>query len=189
MKSWSQLKVKDIALKMTDAPFGSNLKSVDYTNSGVVVLQGRNIQGRKCDWSDLRFVSVEKFTNLKNHQAAPGSLVFPKVGKEAISRYGASWFAGNFSSGLKSMISFSLPAIHPFGISPNSLSTISPPDDLYGCPFSSGNSKSTNQRLKMAWLRASRFWLIWLLSSILSSREERISAMAFWVGRSGRRME
>src|SRR3989344_6559179 len=62
---------------------------------------------------------------------------------------------------------------HPFGINPNSLSTISPPLDLYGLPSSFGNSKFTNQRLNNALPISSSVLFILRFSSILSSSDER----------------
>jgi type I restriction enzyme S subunit len=77
---WKKVKVIDIAKSMADAPFGSNLKNTDYREEGVLIIQGKNIQGRTCDWNDKRFVTKEKFDSLKRHQAKAGELLFPKVG-------------------------------------------------------------------------------------------------------------
>ena len=73
-------KVEDIALEMGDAPFGSNLKNVDYTESGALVVQGNNVQGRTFDWSKKRHVSVEKYESIPRSHCFPGDLIFPKVG-------------------------------------------------------------------------------------------------------------
>ncbi len=80
MSDWQEYKVVDIASRMSDAPFGSNLKTKDYIDDGVIVIQGNNIQGRKCDWTSKRFVSEEKYKSLARHHANIGSLIFPKVG-------------------------------------------------------------------------------------------------------------
>jgi len=77
---WDAYQIQDIAAEMGDAPFGSNLKNHDYTDSGALVVQGRNIQGRECEWSDRRYVSIEKYAQLKKNQCNVGDLVFPKVG-------------------------------------------------------------------------------------------------------------
>lgn len=73
-------KVEDIALEMGDAPFGSHLKNVDYTESGALVVQGKNIQGRSFDWSDKRHVSFEKWESIPRSHCFSGDLIFPKVG-------------------------------------------------------------------------------------------------------------
>ncbi|GET22711.1 restriction endonuclease subunit S [Prolixibacter denitrificans] len=80
MSEWKKYKIHEIALNMADAPFGSNLKTKDYVDNGVLVIQGKNIQGRKCIWNDRRYVTIEKYNSLSRHQAKIGSLVFPKVG-------------------------------------------------------------------------------------------------------------
>ncbi len=73
-------KISKIAIKMSDAPFGSSIKSDDYVDDGAVVVQGNNIQGKKCDWSSLRFVTDEKYNSLKRSHCFIGDLIFPKVG-------------------------------------------------------------------------------------------------------------
>ena len=77
---WKVHRVEDIAAAMGDAPFGSLLKNDDYTDSGVLVVQGKNIQGRTCDWSDRRYVSHEKYEKLQRSHCFIGDLLFPKVG-------------------------------------------------------------------------------------------------------------
>ena len=77
---WPIFRIQDIAAEMGDAPFGSNLKNHDYTEIGALVVQGKNIQGRTCDWSDRRYVSVDKYQQLTRNQCREGDLVFPKVG-------------------------------------------------------------------------------------------------------------
>ena len=77
---WKTHRVGDIAAAMGDAPFGSLIKNHDYTDSGALVVQGKNIQGRTCDWSDRRFVSHEKYQSLQRSHCMIGDLLFPKVG-------------------------------------------------------------------------------------------------------------
>jgi len=79
-KKWETYKIQAIALEMKDAPFGSNLKSKDYTDDGVPVVQGRNIKDNKFEWNNKLYVSEEKKKELKNHLCQKGDLVFPKVG-------------------------------------------------------------------------------------------------------------
>jgi len=74
------LHIEEIAEAMGDAPFGSNLKNAHYTESGALVVQGKNVQGRSFDWSDKRHVDVEKWESLPRSQCKPGDLIFPKVG-------------------------------------------------------------------------------------------------------------
>ena len=77
---WLVHRVEDIAAAMGDAPFGSLLKNDDYTDEGALVVQGKNIQGRTCDWSDRRYVSHAKYESLRRSHCLIGDLLFPKVG-------------------------------------------------------------------------------------------------------------
>jgi len=72
--------IEDIAEGMGDAPFGSNLKNTHYTESGALVVQGKNVQGRSFDWADKRHVSIEKWASIPRSHCRPGDLIFPKVG-------------------------------------------------------------------------------------------------------------
>jgi type I restriction enzyme S subunit len=73
-------RIEEIAEVMGDAPFGSSLKNDDYTESGALVVQGKNIQGRRSDWTDRRYVSSAKYGSLPRSHCFPGDLIFPKVG-------------------------------------------------------------------------------------------------------------
>lgn len=60
-------------------PFGSNLKTSDFTDSGVPVIFVRDI--RAGDFSEPRaYVSAEKARQLRAHVALPGDLVVTKMG-------------------------------------------------------------------------------------------------------------
>ncbi|PMG66025.1 hypothetical protein BCU88_22510 [Vibrio splendidus] len=78
--SLNETTVQAISLEMGDAPFGSNLKNIDYTESGALVVQGKNIKGRVFDWSDKRHVSIDKYTSIPRSHCFEGDLLFPKVG-------------------------------------------------------------------------------------------------------------
>jgi type I restriction enzyme S subunit len=80
MSELTHFTVEDIALEMGDAPFGSNLKNIHYTDSGALVVQGKNVQGRSFDWNDKRHVSFEKHESIPRSHCYPGDLIFPKVG-------------------------------------------------------------------------------------------------------------
>lgn len=68
-------------------PFGSSLKAELYSESGVPVLRGQNLNdGRALDESDLVFVPEEVAARLPRSMAHDGDLVFPHRG--AIGRVG-----------------------------------------------------------------------------------------------------
>jgi type I restriction enzyme, S subunit len=78
--NWEEYRIEEIAQSMGDAPFGSSLKTEDYREDGILVIQGKNIAGRVCDWSDRKYVSVEKYDSLSRSHCFLGDLIFPKVG-------------------------------------------------------------------------------------------------------------
>lgn len=80
MSDLTHCTVEDIALEMGDAPFGSNLKNSHYTDSGALVVQGKNVQGRAFNWNDKRHVSFEKHESIPRSHCYPGDFIFPKVG-------------------------------------------------------------------------------------------------------------
>jgi type I restriction enzyme, S subunit len=81
--SWPVVAVRSIAAPVRNAlvggPFGSNLISADYVESGVPVIRGQNMVGR---WvaGDFAFVSSSKAEALVANLAYPGDLLFTQRG-------------------------------------------------------------------------------------------------------------
>lgn len=81
--SWKEVPFGDLAAPIRNAivggPFGSNLVTNDYVESGVPVIRGQNMAGR---WvgGDFVFVSEEKATSLTSNLARSGDLVFTQRG-------------------------------------------------------------------------------------------------------------
>ncbi|MDQ1017279.1 restriction endonuclease subunit S [Streptomyces afghaniensis] len=66
---------------MTDGPFGSNLKSSHYTDSGARVIRLQNIgDGRYID--EKAFISLNHFEELRKHEVRAGDLVIASLGNE-----------------------------------------------------------------------------------------------------------
>lgn len=61
-------------------PFGSDLKTSDFTESGVPVVFVQNVRAGFFDVSRKRFVSAEKAKDLAYHKVVPGDLVITKMG-------------------------------------------------------------------------------------------------------------
>lgn len=80
MKDWPLVKIVEIGKDFGDAPFGTKLKTKDYVESGVPVIQGRNIKDNRFVWNKFLYVTEEKFQSLKKSHCHVGDLVFPKVG-------------------------------------------------------------------------------------------------------------
>jgi len=62
-------------------PFGSNLRTVDYRDSGLPLVFVRNIRSEKFEGLDDKFVSPEKGEELQPHWAQPGDILITKMGE------------------------------------------------------------------------------------------------------------
>ena len=80
MTEWPKVRIDEIGLDFGDAPFGTKLKTKDYVDEGVPVIQGRNIKNNRFEWNQHLYVTEEKFQSLKKSHCREGDLVFPKVG-------------------------------------------------------------------------------------------------------------
>ena len=79
-RGWDPARIGDLAIRMSDGPFGSNLKSSHYVDSGVRVIRLQNIGvGRFLD-SDQAFVSHEHFAKLQKHKCVPGDVLIGTMG-------------------------------------------------------------------------------------------------------------
>jgi type I restriction enzyme, S subunit len=66
---------------LVGGPFGSSLVQKDYTDSGVPVIRGTNLNAGRYLGGDFAFVSTDKVrTDLARNTAAPGDLVFTQRG-------------------------------------------------------------------------------------------------------------
>ncbi len=81
---WTLARLEEIAATtpnaIADGPFGSNLKLGDYVDSGVPVLQGKNITNDRLRWFDIRFISKHKADELKRSAVRVGDLLIVKIG-------------------------------------------------------------------------------------------------------------
>lgn len=62
-----------------DGPFGSDLKTSDYKDAGVPLIQLNNIRDNKHIMQNMKFVSDEKKQQLIRHIAFPGDVVIAKM--------------------------------------------------------------------------------------------------------------
>ena len=70
----------DNKYSLVDGPFGSSLKTSDFVNDGIPVLQGKNITGNKFIFSNIRFISSEKSEQLKRSKVVLGDILIIKIG-------------------------------------------------------------------------------------------------------------
>ncbi|WP_073321247.1 restriction endonuclease subunit S [Fibrobacter sp. UWOV1] len=65
----------NLAERIFDGPFGSNLKSIDYINEGIRVVRLENLKEGWFDDSKQSFVSNEKYETIKKHTVYPSDLI------------------------------------------------------------------------------------------------------------------
>ena len=80
---WISTTVREIASPIRNAivggPFGSDLVSADYVDSGVPVVRGQNM-GRRFVSGEFAFVTAGKARSLEANLARPGDLIFTQRG-------------------------------------------------------------------------------------------------------------
>lgn len=77
VENWKPVTVADIAAHVFDGPFGSNLKSSDYTSSGTRVVRLENIGSLRFDHSKQTFISNKKAESLiGRHELFAGDVLF-----------------------------------------------------------------------------------------------------------------
>lgn len=78
---WPSRPLSDLAIKFSDGPFGSNLKTSHYTASGVRVLRLQNVGVGTLLDDDKAFVSLEHFATLSKHECLPGDVIVATLGE------------------------------------------------------------------------------------------------------------
>jgi len=73
---WQWLKLGKLTIKLSDGPFGSNLKSIDYVDEGIRVIRLENIKNLLFDNSKKSFVTLEKYNSISNHTVYSGDIIF-----------------------------------------------------------------------------------------------------------------
>ena len=77
---WSMSRLGDLALKFSDGPFGSNLKSSHYVPDGVRVIRLQNIGVGQFVDDDKAFISRSHFATLSKHECRPGDVLVGTMG-------------------------------------------------------------------------------------------------------------
>ena len=67
--------LEKIAIRVFDGPFGTNLKTADYTDSGVRVVRLENLKNAWFDDTKKSFVTFEKYESIKAHTVFPFDLI------------------------------------------------------------------------------------------------------------------
>lgn len=79
-KRWPRKAIGELAAKISDGPFGSNLKSEHYTESGVRVVRLQNIGVGEFIDDDAAYISDDHFARLKKHECLPGDVLVGTLG-------------------------------------------------------------------------------------------------------------
>ena len=77
---WPTMPLGRLALKFSDGPFGSNLKSDHYQDSGVRVVRLQNIGSGEFVDDVAAYISDEHFTTLRKHECRPGDVLVATMG-------------------------------------------------------------------------------------------------------------
>lgn len=73
---WERVSIDDITLDVFDGPFGSNLKSNDYTIEGIQVIRLENIGWLKYNSEKSTFISLGKYESLRKNTLKKGDILF-----------------------------------------------------------------------------------------------------------------
>ena len=79
-KGWKIVSLVETALKFSDGPFGSNLKSSHYTEQGVRVIRLQNIGIGKLLDDDKAFISKAHYASLPKHHCKSGDVLIGTMG-------------------------------------------------------------------------------------------------------------
>ena len=77
---WHTLTMKEASIRLSDGPFGSNLKSEHYTDSGVRVVRLGNIGVGKFNDKDQSYISLEHYETIKKYTCRTGDVVIATLG-------------------------------------------------------------------------------------------------------------
>jgi type I restriction enzyme S subunit len=74
-KGWVWCRLREAVNSIFDGPFGSHLKTSDYTESGVQVVRLENLGEMKFKANKETFVSESKFETITQHTVFPGDVI------------------------------------------------------------------------------------------------------------------
>jgi type I restriction enzyme S subunit len=72
---WIWCRLGEVVTQLFDGPFGSHLKSIDYTNSGIQVIRLQNLGVMKFKEEKETFVSQEKYESIIQHTVYEGDII------------------------------------------------------------------------------------------------------------------
>jgi type I restriction enzyme, S subunit len=84
LEDWSEARVDEISSLIFDGPFGSHLKSVDYTDSGVRVVRLENIAPLRFVEEKRTYISEAKYKQLTRHTLLADDVLFSSFVDEEV---------------------------------------------------------------------------------------------------------
>jgi type I restriction enzyme S subunit len=82
--AWGSLRLGGLNIAVSDGPFGSNLKTSDYTTTGIQVVRLENIGYGQFITGKQTFVSQAKYETIAGHTIYPGTIVVSSFVTDAV---------------------------------------------------------------------------------------------------------
>jgi len=79
-KGWETENIRDISKRISDGPFGSNLKTEHYQNTGIRVIRLQNIGVGEFQDEDKAYISESHFETIKKHSCKAGDVLIATMG-------------------------------------------------------------------------------------------------------------
>ncbi|MFN7839570.1 MAG: restriction endonuclease subunit S [Bacteroidota bacterium] len=83
-QGWRIVELKELVDKISDGPFGSHLKSIDYVDEGIRVVRLENIGEMEFRDEYKTFVTDAKYETIKGHTVTRGDIIFSSFISESI---------------------------------------------------------------------------------------------------------